>query len=114
MINGLHVLDVRKNLVYVNLLCKGGIKMVFEADNFVLYENRVFVGKKHAWDGMFKLSITSSIDNTKNVSTYMIDSSFTLCHSYLAYLNFRSLKFMAKHGCITYNHGNHDKCEICI
>lgn len=78
MINFLHVPDVRKNLVYVNLFYKGGFKTVLETNNLILYKNRVFVGKEYACDRMFKLSVTSSINNIKNVSAYIIDSSIAL------------------------------------
>ena len=115
LINVLHVPEIRKNLISANLLCKGGFKTVLEPDKLILSKNGVFVGKGYACDGMFKLSINSIINNkNKNISVYMVDSSINLWHSRLAHVNFRSLKFMAKNGYITYRNDNHDKCEICI
>ncbi|KAH7676279.1 RNA-directed DNA polymerase protein, partial [Dioscorea alata] len=114
LINVLHVPEVRKNLVSGNLLCKGGFKTVLEANNLILSKNGVFVGKGYTCDGMFKLSVTSNINNTEKVSAYMIDSSISLWHSRLAHVNYKSLKFMAKHGYISYVNSDHDKCEICI
>lgn len=78
LINVLHVPDVRKSLVSANLLCKGWFKTMLEADNLIFSKNGVFVGKEYACDRMFKLSVTSSINNIKNVSAYIIDSSIAL------------------------------------
>jgi hypothetical protein len=58
---------------------------------------------------MYKLSI----NNINSGSTYIIESSI-LWHNRLIHLNFRSLKFMFKHGLISYNHNHSAKCEICI
>lgn len=58
---------------------------------------------------MYKLSI----NNINSGSAYIIESSI-LWHNRLAHLNFRSLKFMSKHGLISYNHNHSAKCEICI
>ena len=115
LINVLHVPAIRKNLIYANLLCKGGFKTVLESDKLILSKNGVFVGKGYACDGMFKLSVNSIVNNkNKNISVYVVDLSINLWHSRLAHVNFRSLKFMAKNGYITYGNDNHDKCEICI
>ena len=115
LINVLHVPEIRKNLISANLLCKGGFKTVLESDKLILSKNGVFVGKGYACYGMFKLSVNSIVNNkNKNIFVYMVDSSINLWHSLLAHVNFRSLKFMAKNGYITYGNDNHDKCEICI
>ena len=115
LINVLHVPEIRKNLISANLLCKGGFKTVLESDKLILSKNGVFIGKGYACDGMFKLSVNSIVNNkNKNISVYMVDSSINLWHSRLAHVNFRSLKFMAKKGYITYRNDNHYKCEICI
>jgi len=69
----------------------------------------VFVGKGYSCDGMYKLSI----NNINSGFAYIIESSI-FWHNRLAHLNFRSLKFMSKHGLISYNHNHSAKCEICI
>lgn len=78
LINVLHVHDVRTNLVFANFLCKGGFKTISEAENLIFSKNGIFIWKRYACDGMFKVSVTSIINNIKNVSAYMIDSSITL------------------------------------
>ncbi|XP_072058273.1 uncharacterized protein [Arachis hypogaea] len=45
LINILHVPDLRKNLVSVNLLCKKGFKVAMEFDKVILLKNDVFIGK---------------------------------------------------------------------
>ena len=52
-----HVPNIRKNLVSGFLLNKAGFKQVFEADQYVLSKNGMFVGKGYACDDMFKLDI---------------------------------------------------------
>jgi hypothetical protein len=109
LVNVLYVPEIRKNLVSANLLCKKGVKAVIESDNLILSTQGVFVGKWYSCDGMYKLSI----NNINSGSTYIIESSI-LWHNRLIHLNFRSLKFMFKHGLISYNHNHSAKCEICI
>ncbi|XP_072077921.1 uncharacterized protein [Arachis hypogaea] len=46
LINVLHVPDLRKNLVYVSLLCKKGFKVVMKSDKVILLKNDVFIGKR--------------------------------------------------------------------
>jgi hypothetical protein len=93
LINVLYVLEIRKNPVSANLLCKKGVKAVIECDNLILSKGGVFVEKGHSCDGMHKLSINKIITN----SAYIVES-FSLWHYRLAHLNYRSLKFMSKHG----------------
>jgi len=109
LINVLYVPEITKNLVSANLLRKKGVKDVIESDNLILSKQGVFVGKGYSCDGMYKLSI----NHINSGSTYIIESSI-LWHNHLAHLNFRSLKFMSKHGLISYNHNHSAKCEICI
>jgi hypothetical protein len=94
LINVLYVPEIRKNLVSANLrFCKKGVKAVIESDNLILSKGGVFVGKGYSCDGMYKLSINKIITN----SAYIVESS-SLWHYRLAHLNYRSLKFMSKHG----------------
>ena len=107
--NVLHVPDIKKNLVSASILCKSGVKSVLEADNLILSKNGVFVGKGYACNGMFKLSI----NEIKEHSAYTVDS-LSLWHARLGHLNYRSLKYMSKHGLISVTNNDFDKCEICI
>ena len=55
--NVFHVPDIKKNLVFANLLCKSGVKAVLESDKLILSNNGIFVGKGIVTNGMYKLSI---------------------------------------------------------
>ena len=110
LLNVFHVPEIRKNLVYASLLCKKGFKSVLESDSLILSKNGMFLGKGYSCDGMFKLSI----DNKVNVSVYMVDLSLSLWHDRLAHISFRSLKYMAKHGLISYKDEDKKTCEVCI
>ena len=109
LINVLYVPEIRKNLVFANLLCKKGVKVVMEFDNLILSKGGMFVGKGYSCDDIYRLSINKIITN----SAYIVESS-SLWHYRLAHLNYRSLKFMSKHGLISYKDDHNAKCEICI
>lgn len=68
----------------------------------------MFVGKRYACNGLFKLSI-----NKINEFAYVVDS-FHLWHNRLAHLNYKNLQFMSKEGMISYDNVHQSKCEICI
>ena len=89
--NVFHVPNIKKNLVSANLLCKSGVK-------------------RYGSDGMYKLSI---INKEVSGCAYFVDSSY-LWHARFGHLNFKYLKFMSKHGMISYKHDDEKKCEICI
>lgn len=65
------------------------------------------MGKGYACDGMFKLSIHNN--NKVCNSVYVIESSLSLWHARLSHVSFRSLRFKAKNGLISYKHDEHDK-----
>ena len=108
--NAFHVPDIKKNLVSAHLLCKSGVKAIRESDKLILSKNEIFVGKGYATNDMYKLSI---INKEVFGCAYIVDSSY-LCHARLGHLNFKYLKFMSKHGMISYKHDDEKKCEICI
>lgn len=60
----LHVVDIRKNLVFGSLLRKHGFKLMFESNKFVLTKNRIFVGKGFSTSWMFKLNVANEIPFT--------------------------------------------------
>ena len=93
--NVFHVPSVRKNLIYANCMCKHGLKIVVEGNTCIVSKNRLFVGKGYSCDGMYKLSI-----NNNNINLAYIVESCDVWHARLAHLNFRSLKYMSKHGLI--------------
>jgi hypothetical protein len=97
--NVYHVPDIKKNLVSTSLLSKNGVKAVLESDKLILSKNGVFVGKVYSCNGMYKLSI---IINKSDVGcAYIVDSSL-LWHARLGHLNFKYMKYISKHGLISY------------
>ena len=71
--NVFHVLEIKKNLVSTNLLCKSGLKAVLESDKLILSNNGIFVGKGYVTDDMYKLSI---INKEVSNCAYIVDSLF--------------------------------------
>ena len=59
---------------------------------------------------MYKLSI---INKEVSGCAYFVDFSY-LWHARLGHLNFKYLKFMLKHGMISYKHDDKKKYENCI
>jgi hypothetical protein len=108
--NVFHVPEIKKNLVFANLLCKKGIKAVIKSAKLILSKNGMFIGNGYSCDGMFKLII---INKVISHSSYIVESS-SLWHGRLSHLNFKYLKYMSKRGLISYKHDNNEKCEICI
>jgi hypothetical protein len=109
--NVYHVPDIKKNLVSASLLSKNGVKTILESDKLILSKFCVFVGKGYSCNGMYKLSL---IINKNDVGcAYIMDSSL-MWHARLGHLNFKYMKYMSKHGLISYKQDVHDKCEICI
>ncbi|KAH9670700.1 hypothetical protein KPL70_017080 [Citrus sinensis] len=107
--NVFHVPSVRKNLISASCMCKHGLKIVLESNTCIISKNGLFVGKGYSCDGMYKLSI-----NNNNINLAYIVESCDVWHARLAHLNFRSLKYMSKHGLINCNDVKRHKCEICI
>jgi hypothetical protein len=67
--------------------------------------------KGYSCNGMYKLSL---IINKNDVGcAYIVDFS-RLWHARLGHLNFKYMKYMSKHGLISYKQDVHDKCEIFV
>ena len=96
--NVFQVPNIKKNLVFANLLCKSVVKVVLESNKFILSKNEIFVRKRCATDGIYKLSI---INKEVSSCACIVDSSY-LWHARLRHLNFKYLKFMSKHSMISY------------
>uniref|UniRef100_A0A2N9HML0 Integrase catalytic domain-containing protein n=1 Tax=Fagus sylvatica TaxID=28930 RepID=A0A2N9HML0_FAGSY len=109
--NVYHVPNIKKNLVSASLLSKNGVKAVLESDKLILSKFGVFVGKGYSCNGMYKLNL---IINKNDVGYAYIVNSSLLWHARLGHLNFKYMKYMSKHGLISYKQDVHDKCEICI
>lgn len=68
-------------------------------------KNGIFVEKGYAINDMYKLSIINKeISGCANI----VDSSY-LWHARLEHLNFKFLKFMSKHGMISYKDDDEKK-----
>jgi hypothetical protein len=109
--NVYHVPNIKKNLVSASLLSKNGVKAVLESDKLILSNFGVFVGKGYSCNGMYKLNL---IINKNDIGYAYIVNSSLLWHARLGQLNFKYMKYMSKHGLISYKQDVHDKCEICI
>ena len=76
--NVFHVPYMSRNLVSGYLLCKPGIKSVYESRKLILSRNDVFVGKGYSCDRMVKLCTvldnSCNSNNKSDVSVYMLDS----------------------------------------
>lgn len=96
LIDVLHVLEIRKNLVSGPILSNKGFKLVFEYDKFILTRGGEFVGKGYLKNGLFKLNVLPtdvSINNMNNGSIYLLES-IDLWHQRLNHVNYQSIKRM--------------------
>jgi len=89
---------------------------MYEADNYILFRESVFIGKDYTGSVMFKLNvITSSNDNAMNVSSYMLVYSVSsLWHNCLGYVNYKRLKEMSRFELIPDFDENIEKCKTCM
>jgi len=62
LVNILYIRDIKKNLVYANLLCKKGLRDVLELDKIILSKNKLFMRKGYSCDKMFKLDINNKVN----------------------------------------------------
>ena len=46
--NVFHVPDIKKNLMFANLLCKSSVKVELESNKLILSKNEIFVGNGYA------------------------------------------------------------------
>ena len=95
VVNVLHVHNIKKNIVCVNLPCKSRIMVVLESNKLILSKNGICWQRMFS-DEMLKLSIN---DMTK-VFAYMVNCSLILWHECSRHVNFGSLKFSSKRGLI--------------
>ena len=69
-----YVPEVRKNLIFVQLLNKNGFKSVFEGDKFILSKGSVFIGKGYLCKNMFKCNVENINNNNNMISAYIVES----------------------------------------
>ncbi|XP_027067531.1 uncharacterized protein [Coffea arabica] len=70
----LHVPNIRANLVFVALLGKVGVKVLFKSGKIIITKNNVFVGKGYCNQGLFVLNISNVINENASSSAYIVDS----------------------------------------
>ena len=88
--NVLDVPEIRKNLVFGSLLNNHGFKLVLESNKFVLSKSRMYVGKGHMIDDMWKLNVMTIIKSYMNKAScfaYILESS-NIWHGRLRHVNY--------------------------
>ena len=88
----LYVPSMSRNLISASLLCRQGLKLVFESNKVVLSKFGTFVGKSYESGGLFCLSVLN------NHSSYHVnvvcnnDPINNIWHSRLCHVNFEAIK----------------------
>ena len=118
--DGLHVPEIRKNLVSESLLSKKGFKLVFVLDNFILTKNGMYVGKGYMSNGLFKMNVMTVVPPTKNINNkntspaYMLESS-NVWHGRLGHVNYDTLRRLINMECLPkFKIDPNHKCEIYV
>jgi hypothetical protein len=109
----LYVPTMTRNLLSGSMLCRQGIKLVFESNKAVFTKSGSFVGKGYECGGMFRLSV---VDTTANIfcSSYS-NNNIDLWHSHLCHVNRDAIVRMSKMDLIlTYNFDRNHECEVCV
>jgi len=60
------------------------------------------------------MTCLSSVLMKSMLFLHMVESTSLLWHARLGHLNYIYLKYMCKHGYISYQHNNKNKCKVCI
>ena len=82
----LHVPNIRKNLIFVALLGKVGVKVLFESEKIVMTKNNIFVRKNYCNQGLFVLNIDNVMNENIYFSVYLLDS-IDMWHARLGYVS---------------------------
>jgi hypothetical protein len=85
-----HIPRINRNLISGSLLCRDGIKSVFESNKFIVSKFGLFIGKGYDSGGLFRLSVADDCNNVANsVSYYELNvGEATIWHSRLCHINF--------------------------
>nr|GEW60926.1 zinc finger, CCHC-type [Tanacetum cinerariifolium] len=113
LLNVLHVLNIRKNLVSSSFLNNFGYKQVTESNKFVLSKHGVFIGFGYLSNNMFRLNIVNENIGSAFMSTSKLNDSILwnarLCHVY-----FKRMQYMSKDGFISAFDMDTKKCKACM
>jgi len=106
----MHTPKIRKNLVSGFLLNKAGFEQIIGANMYTITKNGIFIGKRYAIDGMFKLNI----DMNKIYSSAYMLCDFIIWHARLCHVNKRVISNMSSLGLIPKLSSNaFEKCQFC-
>ena len=67
----LHVPNIRKNLVFVELLVKNGFMCVLVSDRTLISKNETFIEKRYLNQGLLKLNVMIVDNINKSSSIYL-------------------------------------------
>ena len=96
------------------MLCRQGIKLVFESNKVVLTKFGNFVGKGYDSRGMFRLSILD-FNNVNIFNVSHCNKIHDVWHSRLCHVNFEAIVRLSKMDLIpSYNYEKGSKCEVCV
>nr|GEV53444.1 zinc finger, CCHC-type [Tanacetum cinerariifolium] len=113
LLNVVHVLNIRNNLVYSSVLNNYGYKQVIESNKFVLSKHGVFIGFGYLSNHMFKLNIVNDNIGSAFMSTSKLNDSI-LWHARLGHVYFKRMKDMSKDGLILAFYMDTEKCKTCM
>jgi hypothetical protein len=107
--------SMNRNLISVSLLCRQGLKLVFESNKVVMSKFGTFVGKSYESGGLFHLSVLNNHSSYHVNVVYINDSINDIWHSHLCHVNFEAIKRLSDMSLIPeYKHAKGAKCGICV
>jgi transposase InsO family protein len=108
-----HVPTIKKNLVSGSLLCRDGLKLVFESNKCILSKFGTFVGKDYESGGLFRLSL-SDVCNKVAYNVINVDET-NIWHSRLCHVNFGCMMRLANLSLISkFTFVKNSKCHECV
>jgi hypothetical protein len=88
----LYVPSMNRNLISVSLLCRQGLKLVFESNKVVMSKFGTFVGKSYESGGLFHLSVLNNHSSCHVNVVCNNDSINGIWNSRLCHVNFVVIK----------------------
>jgi hypothetical protein len=112
-----HVPRISRNLISGSLLCRDGLKLVFESNNFIVSKFGLCIGKGYDSGGLFHLSVVDDCNNVANSVSY---SKFNvgeaaIWHSLLCHIHFdRIIQLSKLNFILTIHVVRRSKCHGCV
>nr|GEU54516.1 zinc finger, CCHC-type [Tanacetum cinerariifolium] len=113
LLNVLHVLNIRKNLVSGSVLNNCGYKQVIESNKFVLSKHGVFIGFGYLSNHMFRLNNANDNIGSTFMSTTKLNDSI-LWHARLGHIHYKRMQDMSNDGLISAFDMDTEKCKTCM